>query len=403
MESNKMHTISLHNVFKKYQLAIFSITFFLSSLIFILVASYTLETYANRSITTLTKALSERIQPALVFNDIIVIDSMVKGFAKEHPIRSIEVTNAHGESLAEIKQNIDDHQLVLRLLDKIYFNTPVKIPIVHDHQKYGELIVYSSSSTHANFFRNIILGMSLGFIIIHSILLWTANSVYQYLMKSIDPIVKTAQKISENKNYQIRLNNSEITEFQEINSVFNELLEKIQASNTQLQNENLKLYHLSHHDALTQLPNRNYFYQKLLYLFDNNQKNNTILFFIDNNNFKEVNDKYGHLAGDAVLQEMAIRLKDNLRQDDFIARLGGDEFAILLNNVRNSENLITICEHLISSCKNPISYMGTDIYFSFSIGIALGENIESPEALIAEADSAMYKAKNLQQQWYIAN
>lgn len=398
-----MPTISLYNVFKKYQLAIFSLTFFLCSLIFILVASYTLETYANRSITILTRALSERIQPALVFNDRTVINSMVKNFAEEYPIRSIEITNLQGKSLAKIEKNVDDYQIGLRLLDKIYFNTPVKVPIMHDQQEYGELTVYSSSSTHASFFRNIILGMSLGFFVILAILSWTSNSIYQYLMRSIKPIVKTAQTISEQKNYNIRLKNSNITEFQEINSVFNELLEKIQASNNKLQDENLKLYHQSRHDELTQLPNRHYFYQKLLDLFDNNQINNTVLLFIDNNNFKEVNDQYGHLAGDAVLQEMAIRLRDNLRQDDFIARLGGDEFAILLNNVRNNDNLISICEHLLSSCKNPISYMGADIYFSFSIGIALGENIDSPEALIAEADLAMYKAKSLPNHWYITD
>jgi diguanylate cyclase (GGDEF)-like protein len=126
------------------------------------------------------------------------------------------------------------------------------------------------------------------------------------------------------------------------------------------------------------------------------------LFFIDNNNFKDINDQYGHLAGDAVLQEMANRLKTSLRQDDFIARLGGDEFAILIRNISKTEHLAKISENLLKCCEQPLQFEQHEIHFSFSIGIASTEQAHSPEDLITAADSAMYKAKTLQQGWYFS-
>ena len=396
-------TTSLHKVFKKYQLAIFGLTFFLCSLIFILVASFTLKSYANRSITILTKALSERIQPAVVFNDKKTIKNIINNFTQEYPIRSITVIDTNTNMISQSLQYTSPPSQFQRILDNLYFSHPIKYKIQHNNQYFGELIVYGNSSTHVDFFKKIILSLSIGFLFVLIILFWSANSIYKYLMYSINPIVQTAKTISSNKNYALRFSQSNISEFDEINSVFNELLTKIQASNHQLQTENKQLSHRANHDELTQLPNRNFFYEKLFDIFKHNQNHSLALLFIDNNNFKEINDNFGHLAGDAVLKEMAFRLQTNLRQDDFIARFGGDEFAVLVKNVKNKENLITICENLLESCAKPIIHSGNEIYFSFSIGIALGDFFNTPEALISEADQAMYKAKMLPQHWFIAS
>lgn len=399
----KKKATSLQHVFRKSQLAIFGLTFFLCSMIFIVVASFTLETYATRSITVLSKALSEKIQPAVVFNNKVIINTIIKDFTNEYPIRLVSVLDNHGNTISTAVQDQANTSAFQIILDKLYFNQPIKLKIHHNNQKFGEIIVYGNSSTHAEFFKKIILFLLLSFLFVLIILIWSVNSIYKYLMHSINPIVDTAARISINKNYALRFKNSEISELQEINSVFNELLEKIQASNLQLQSENQQLSHLAKHDELTQLPNRNFFYETLVNIFNNNLNYNIVLLFIDNNNFKSINDNFGHLAGDAVLQEMALRLKSNLRQNDFIARLGGDEFAVLINNIKNNDNLVTICENLLESCKEPIIYLDQKIYFSFSIGIALGHLSDTPEALIAEADKAMYRAKTLPKHWFIAH
>ena len=215
----KNTTTSLHNIFKRYQLAIFGLTFLLCSAIFVTVASYTLQTYSTKSISILSKALTERIQPAVVFNDRTVINKMLNEFKKEYPIHSIEVLDINGNTLAKIEQKIPNDEFGLKLLDKIYFNEPVQLPITHDQQNYGQLIVYGSSSTHASFFKNVLIGLVIGFLLVLLILLWSARSSYRYLMKSIHPIVATAKRISEEKNYHLRLEDSEISEFQDRKSV----------------------------------------------------------------------------------------------------------------------------------------------------------------------------------------
>ena len=98
---------------------------------------------------------------------------------------------------------------------------------------------------------------------------------------------------------------------------------------------------------------------------------------------------------------MALRLKRNVRNYDVVARLGGDEFAILVRNIKHYEHLEQICEHLIACSRAPLNFDQQQIYFSFSIGVAFSKCATTPEDLIAEADNAMYTAKNLAQGWYI--
>ena len=98
---------------------------------------------------------------------------------------------------------------------------------------------------------------------------------------------------------------------------------------------------------------------------------------------------------------MAHRLQANTRQSDFVARLSGDEFAIILTSVHKVENLILIAENLIKCCDEPLTYKDQIVHFSFSVGIAIAHEAQSPEDLISRADQAMYKAKSLQHHWFI--
>lgn len=361
-----------------------------------------METYANRNLHILSEALGERIQPAVVFKDQITIAQILAEYSEQYPIRSIQVLDNQNRSLAQVKHTENPTFSSQVILDHLFFNQPAAINIQHDQENYGKLIVYGNSSALVSFFYKLLLGLALGFLMMLAVLFWSVSTLYQHLMKSLQPIVETAQMISEEKNYQLRLADSDIQEFQELNIAFNELLEKIHTSSQQLQTENIKLSHQAHHDELTQLPNRHYFYQTLFNLFDSKHREHIALFFIDNNNFKDINDQYGHLAGDAVLQEMAKRLKSNLRQHDFITRLGGDEFAIIVHNIEQPQQLASICEHLLSCSKAPLIFEKAEIHFSFSIGIAFAKNAASPEELITQADSAMYRAKTLPHHWFIS-
>ena len=97
-------TTSLQNVFKRSQLAIFGLTFTICTIIFFVVSAYTMRTYAQQGLVILADALSERIQPAVVFNDKVTIKQILEEYAEEYPIRSINVMDQNNQRLAHIEQ-----------------------------------------------------------------------------------------------------------------------------------------------------------------------------------------------------------------------------------------------------------------------------------------------------------
>jgi diguanylate cyclase (GGDEF)-like protein len=117
------------------------------------------------------------------------------------------------------------------------------------------------------------------------------------------------------------------------------------------------------------------------------------IFFLDLDGFKGVNDRLGHLAGDALLRAIAGRLLAWVRPGDAVSRFGGDEFTVLVREVGSAEAAGTIAERLTEAVRSPVAVGGEEISLTPSIGIALGAMDEKPEDLLDRADKAMYSAK----------
>ncbi len=402
MISNLYQSTSLHALFRKSQFTIFAITFVICSCTFATISMFTMETYAKQNLQLLSQTVIERIQPAVVFKDKGAIDQILKDYTTEHAIRSIHVYDPQQQLLAESTKKIASTSFLQKMLDEWFLHDPIKLMIFHHQKKVGELVLYGSSENIVHFLKTIIIGLAISMFFIVIALLWSVNLTYRQIMQAIKPLTHIAQLVSDQKAYNLRFPSNHIKEFQNLNNVFNELLEEIQIWNTNLQKENRQLSFKAHHDQLTTLPNRHFFYEELLNIFENaNYRENSALIFIDNNKFKVINDRYGHLAGDAVLREMALRLKQSVRQEDFIARLGGDEFAIILHSIHHADHLEAIAEGLLASCKEPLDFNGEIIHFGFSLGIAFSQYAENPEDLVMQADQAMYKAKNLIPHWFL--
>ena len=150
------------------------------------------------------------------------------------------------------------------------------------------------------------------------------------------------------------------------------------------------------HDVLTQLPNRKLFTDRLGHALTRAKRSGKSLavMFIDVDHFKTVNDTLGHTAGDELLLEMSRRLLACVRADDTVARLGGDEFTIVLSELRQPEDAVTVARKVLDAVAMPLTVAGTPIEVSASIGIALYPvDGNDPESLLRNADSAMYRAK----------
>ncbi|MEY4520610.1 MAG: hypothetical protein RLZZ499_3210 [Cyanobacteriota bacterium] len=158
-----------------------------------------------------------------------------------------------------------------------------------------------------------------------------------------------------------------------------------------------RLRHDALHDALTGLPNRALFMDRLAQQLTKSQSQSKYLFavlFLDLDRFKVVNDSVGHLIGDKLLIEIARRLKQSIAPTDTVARLGGDEFTILLENISCQTEATLVAESIYETLTSPFHIEGYELFSTASIGIALSsQGYEKPEDILRDADLTMYSAK----------
>jgi len=167
---------------------------------------------------------------------------------------------------------------------------------------------------------------------------------------------------------------------------------------SQLEQEKNRALLLASHDYLTGIPNRRLFYEMATTELARAKRSRKLyaLFFLDLDKFKLINDTLGHAVGDLLLQGVARRLRESLREYDLLARLGGDEFVMLVSEMASESDIAKIAAKLVEVVRVPfLDLDGNDIDVSPSIGIALyprdGQDVET---LLTHADFAMYSAKS---------
>jgi diguanylate cyclase len=156
------------------------------------------------------------------------------------------------------------------------------------------------------------------------------------------------------------------------------------------------LEYLAHYDYLTGLPNRVLFLDRLNQTVNLAKRSNNqfTLMYIDLNDFKVVNDNYGHDVGDGLLKEFAHRLQDTVRRSDTVARIGGDEFTIILNDLGSTPKIIYFAQKLIENIERPFIIANNTLSVGCSIGIAVFPDAgDQVDVLQRNADMSMYQAK----------
>jgi len=157
-----------------------------------------------------------------------------------------------------------------------------------------------------------------------------------------------------------------------------------------------RIYHLAHYDALTGLPNRMSFHNEFEEALSHAKRHGrrVALLFLDLDQFKLINDASGHPAGDELLKQVALRLKQTLREEDIVARLGGDEFTVLLDDIPSVEDVDLVAEKILQTLATPFHLDHSELVITTSIGISVfpGDG-DDASTLLKNADTAMYRAK----------
>ncbi len=230
------------------------------------------------------------------------------------------------------------------------------------------------------------LVMMLIFIVLVSLIL------YLLILKRITFFAVKARTIRKTNDISMRMPVTGHDELDELATAINELLHE-------LHNTQERLMHDALYDSLTGLGNRTLLMDRIRYALavqcrDPSKK--FAVFLMDLDNFKNINDLYGHPAGDYIIRRIANRIKTGIRETDTAVRFGGDEFIIIQTDLKNSSECEIFAQRLLTSIQLPIVWQEKPLQVSVSIGIFFNNSLktnQNPEDFIRDADIAMYKSK----------
>ena len=276
------------------------------------------------------------------------------------------------------------------------FPAPIIQPIRHNGETIGEvrLTARDSSISHFIWFS---LAVLTGCILLASgIAITLTRHLHNGLVEALKNITDVVHDVRSNRNFSRRVSEERIAEFHRFALDFNSLLDEMEEWQLRLQAKNAQLLRTALHDPLTGLANRAAFRSGINTLMNNSDARKTsALLFLDGDNFKYINDTWGHATGDRVLIEIAKRLAEfgGLRHKAY--RLGGDEFAMVLYDVQSESEVQQICSALTQIFNLPFDlHNGHQTTMTLSIGYAMTIEHASAEKLQELADHNMYQAKH---------
>jgi len=365
---------------------------------------------------TLSAMLGQSVNSALLSNDAKAAQGALEGLRTVRDVLRAEIYDKSGHLFASYARenntfnaplSFDRSQyeeaahfgsLALDNVSPVFSVSPDKEPIGIITIRIGLVNAY----TH--------LAYQIGAILLVGLLSFTLiAALLTKLQKSITlPLLSLTQamhKVSKDGDFSARATLVSQDEIGELASVFNQMLDELSKRENSLHQQleerrriEERLSEIANFDSVSNLPNRNSFNSQIdraliNYKYDLEK---FALMFLDLDNFKYVNDTFGHHAGDLLLARVAERLRGSLRQEDYVARLGGDEFAIIMNDFTDISQISTVSRKILTTLQQPFFLEGHEAFIGASIGITIcPDNGEDRETLQRQADSAMYQAKNL--------
>lgn len=359
-----------------------------------------LRVYADHNLHLIARSINYTVEAAVVFNDKVAATEALALIASTEEVADAQVMDEQGELLARWQRPetglLSDLEMQIA---RVILEKPISMPIVHQGQEIGSILLIGHGGSLMSFLLSGLVGIVLCTAVSAWVALYLARRQLRGIIGPLRSLAAVAHAARSERAFDQRVPPADIAELDNLGNDFNALLDELESWQTHLQSENETLAHQASHDSLTGLPNRAFFEGRLMRAVRNASKldERVAVLFLDSDRFKEINDNFGHAAGDAVLIAVATRVRAQLREEDLVARLGGDEFAILLSPLHKTEDAERIADQIIASMEAPIPLPGTThVLTSLSIGIAVyPDHGGTPGELLDAADAAMYQAKRL--------
>lgn len=370
------------------------------------VTFFSLRTQVNHSQQLIGRTIAYSVEAAVAFRDKDAADEILARIAREERLVEARIVTTDGAEFVHfVRDARNTIESIGEAFGRMVFAEQTHAEILSDGKRLGLVSLRSDGSVFAAFFFKLF-----GSIVASLALAALASAVFSSnaasrIVAKLDAFAAITCRIRRDRDYGLRVPAFDVREFDELGRDFNALLVEIESRNTELlargarlEQANASLSHIALHDGLTGLPNRLHFNDRLAAV-----RTAAIacggkvgLLYLDSDGFKAVNDNHGHASGDALLVELARRLKAAVRASDLVARLGGDEFAVILDPLAGPEEAVRVARNILATVIAPVPLpSGGTVTPGMSIGIAVfPEHGYAAEDLVRAADHAMYVAKS---------
>lgn len=371
--------------------------------------------------TTLARLLADNAKEAAKTEDQVAARAVLRNAIMD-PDSSVAIFNAIGEKLAMRDNNGSNYisEVEFEMTSKSVWSSGylyVWQVIKTRDEVNGVVYLKIPTGKFDQKIRTFAFSSLLILLALFALVYVVATRMQRGISSRLVELDNLSRQVSRSGNYSIRVPRYGNDEIGSLARSFNQMLETIELSQADKNEANEALHlnrrrleravkdlqYLANYDSLTQLPNRALCMDRIKYALKSASRSQSMvaILFLDLDHFKDVNDSLGHAIGDQLLKNTSQRLSENIRSEDTLARLGGDEFVIILNNIKDSENVIDVVEKIVCSFEQPFRLSSYEVNTTVSIGVCLyphdGGDVDS---LMKAADAAMYKAKEVGRNTY---
>lgn len=357
----------------------------------------TLKQYAQKNLEMTAATMTHSLEAALVFADDAAATETLAALGQQGQFSAADVRDKNENVIASWRYNAQETDDKLSgYISQWLFPLPVAQPVWHNGEIIGEVRITARDSLISHFLWLSLAVLTGSILLASGIAILLTRHLHNGVVVALQNITDVVHDVRTNRNFSRRVSEERIEEFHRFAQDFNSLLDEMEEWQLRLQARNAQLLRTALHDPLTGLANRAAFRSTINALMnDDAARSSSALLFLDGDNFKFVNDTWGHAAGDRVLIEVAKRLAEFGGNRHQPYRLGGDEFAMVLYGVHSEYEVQRICAALAQEFNRPFDlHNGHLTSMTLSMGYALTWEHASAEKLQELADRNMYLAKH---------
>lgn len=357
----------------------------------------TLKQYAQKNLELTAATMTHSLEAALVFADDAAATETLAALGQQGQFSAADVRDKNENVIASWRYNAQETDDKLSgYISQWLFPLPVAQPVWHNGEIIGEVRITARDSLISHFLWLSLAVLTGSILLASGIAILLTRHLHNGVVVALQNITDVVHDVRTNRNFSRRVSEERIEEFHRFAQDFNSLMDEMEEWQLRLQARNAQLLRTALHDPLTGLANRAAFRSTINALMnDDAARSSSALLFLDGDNFKFVNDTWGHAAGDRVLIEVAKRLAEFGGNRHQPYRLGGDEFAMVLYGVHSEYEVQRICAALAQEFNRPFDlHNGHLTSMTLSMGYALTWEHASAEKLQELADRNMYLAKH---------